>query len=601
MTRPHYHRLFNRIYLCSLALMLLSCIWLEYAYYHTFPDKGNPLFILKDTEMFAATNGVMLLVIPVLLTWVIAGLVWLTRKAEPLSDEERQNSFIGRLSTGQLFLPLSWLLVLPLVLMIRNVQLYTEVWILYIFIGAHLLATWLLVLFLQRITRIRKTVWTVVSVVLFLLSGVLYGIVSTAGLYVCSESPVACDHTGTDVETDEPGLYDDFEKSLAEAPEKLAAEMVQELLKVYDYNNGDPDELIATAGSLLHHNPDRPYVYINLSSREMSPEEIERESEARQANFEREQSLSRFFNWLFDEVTFDDESAMYDRIRHMLLMLDGRYDYGRFARQVDMLDWAYRDLLRQGADIYGEEEDGAFNIFSDVYEYASHTPFLSWEKYDCFITNPYVRYTVEQLYERTTLVWAYTFWGRRYDDGRLSACRRLLDKVLEVHPNTLFPTDKMEQQAELMHDAETRTSDFLRWYKANYWAFRELRAAKYDDAGELAEYDPGEYGKYLHALRQSGFLAPHLLRNLEAAAGPAADSIRRDSIPERRGEWLRTDPLIDNYDAIASEIDDITCRTERIVEPDREMCIVTSVTGLRAYVENIDGIWCISRISTKPE
>lgn len=606
MTRPHYHRLFNRIYLGSLGLMMLFCIWFEYTYYRRFPGDGNPLFILKGTQMFAEKNGVILLVLPALMTWVIAGLVRLTRKTEPLTDQERQKSFIGRLGTGQLFLPLSWLLLIPLALMIHNVELYTEVWILYLFIAAHLLVTWLMVLFLQRITRIRKTVWTVVCVVLFLLSGMAYGFLSTAGLYICSESPgdsceESCDRTAMDLEEDEPGLSDDFETSFAEAPQELAGSMVQELLKVYDYYNGDPDELIAAAGPLLCYDPDRRYVRMNLSSRELSPEEAERQSQARRANFDREQLLSRFFDWLFDTASFDDESAMYDRISHLLLQMDRRYDYGRFAKQIDMLDWAYRDLRRQGEETYGEGEEEVFYIFSDMYEYASKTPFLNWEKYDCFITNPYVRYTVEQMYERTTLVWAYTFWGRRYNDGRLSACRRMLDKVLEVHPNTLFPADKMERQAEAMRAAETRVRDFLKWYKANYWAFSELKAAQYDDAGVLVKYDPEQYGKYLHALRQSGFLAPELLETLETAGRQAADSVRSGEVRERRGEWLRTDPLIDNYDAIASEIDDLRCRTERIVEPDRAMCIATSVTSLRAYVENIDGVWFISRISTKPE
>lgn len=605
MTRPHYHRLFNRIYLGSLALMLLFCIWFEYAYYRMFPGEGNPLFILKGTQLFATKNGVILLVLPALMTWVTAGLVWLTRKIEPLTDRERQKSFVGRLCVGQLFLPLSWLLLIPLALMIHNVELYTEVWILYLFSAAHLLVTWVLVLFLQRITRIRKTAWTVVCVVLFLLSGIVYGCLSTAGLYVCSESPVkscgeSCAPTAMDLEEDEPGLCDDFEKSFAEAPQELAGNMVQTLLAVYDYCDGDADELIAAAGPLLCYAFDRPYVDINLSYGEMSAEEIEQQSQIRRENFDREQSLSRFFNWLFDEVSFEDESAMYDRISHLLLLQDGRYDYERFARQVNMLDWAYRDLHRQGVETYGEYEGNASGIFTDMYEYASNTP-LSWEKYDCFITNPYVRYTVEQNYERTTLVWAYTFWGRRYNDGRLDACRRLLDKVLEVHPNTLFPADKMERQAELMRAAETRADDFLKWYKANYWAFRELKAAQYDDAGVLVKFDPEEYGQYIHALQNSGFLAPQLLESLEAATGQAADSVRTGNVRERRGEWLRTDPLIDNYDVIASEIDGITYRTERILKPDRKMCIVPSVTSLRVYVENINGVWFISRISTKPE
>ncbi len=601
MTRPHYHRLFNRIYLGSLALMILFCGWLEYASCRMFPEKGNPLFILKETQLFATNRGFLLLVLPALTTWVIAGLVWLTRKTEPLTDEERQKSFFGRLAAGQLFLPLSWLLILPLALMILQAELYTQVWILYLFIGAHLLVTWLMVLFLQRITRIRTTAWTVACVVLFLLSAIAYGFLSTAGLYVCSESPVLSDRTAMDMETEEPGLYDDFEKSLAEAPQELAGEMTQKLLEVYDFYDGDPDQLIETAGPLLCYDPDRRYIRMNLSSRELSPEEAERQSQARQANFERKQSLSRFFNWLFDQVSFDNEFAMYDQLSHLLLLQDGRYDYGRFAKQVDMLDWAYRDLLRQGEEKYGEYEDAAFDIFSEIYEYASHTQ-LIWENYEGFISNPYVRYTVEQIpADETTLVWAYTFWGRRFNDGRLSACRRMLDKVLEVHPNTLFPADMMERQAASMRNAEARVGDFMKWYKANYWAFRELPVAQYDDAGVLLKLDSAAYGRYVHALRQSGFLAPQLLESLESVSVQATDSIRRDSVAIRPGEWLRTDPLIENYAEIASGIDSITCRTERMLEPERKMCVATSIEGLQVCVENIDGLWLISKISTKPE
>lgn len=217
--------------------------------------------------------------------------------------------------------------------MIFNAELYTEVWILYLFIGAHLLVTWLMVLFLQRITRIRTTAWTVVCVVLFLLSAIAYGFLSTAGLYVCSESPVLPDRAATDTKTEEPGLYDDFEKSLAEAPQELAGEMTQKLLEVYHFYDGDPDLLIEKAGPLLCYDPDRRYIRMNLSSRELSPEETERQSQAGQANFERKQSPSRFFNWLFDQVSFDNEFAMYDLLSHRLLLQEGKYDSARFANR----------------------------------------------------------------------------------------------------------------------------------------------------------------------------------------------------------------------------------------------------------------------------
>lgn len=42
------------------------------------------------------------------------------------------------------------------------------------------------------------------------------------------------------------------------------------------------------------------------------------------------------------------------------------------------------------------------------------------------------------------VLWAYSFWARRWHDGHIGLCRRLLDKVLEEYPNRTCTTELMK-------------------------------------------------------------------------------------------------------------------------------------------------------------
>jgi hypothetical protein len=123
-------------------------------------DYSTPLTWLAVFEFWT-------LLLPALVTCIIVGLVRLTNKIEPLSEEERQQSFVERLSKTQLFIPLSLLLAVPSAFLASTI---TDIWIrgffrVYsIFIAVHLIITWLLVLLLSRNTRIRKTGWNIVLI-----------------------------------------------------------------------------------------------------------------------------------------------------------------------------------------------------------------------------------------------------------------------------------------------------------------------------------------------------------------------------------------------------------------------------------------------------
>lgn len=182
MTRKHFRRLISGIYLISTGIGIsISLIAL---YSKLGSDYSTPLTWLAVFEFWT-------LLLPALVTCIIVGLVRLTNKIEPLSEEERQQSFVERLSKTQLFIPLSLLLAVPSAFLASTIP---DIWIrgffrvFSIFIAVHLFITWLLVLLLRRTTRIRKTGWKIVLILLFILSTIAYILVST----------IACDLASTD-------------------------------------------------------------------------------------------------------------------------------------------------------------------------------------------------------------------------------------------------------------------------------------------------------------------------------------------------------------------------------------------------------------------
>ena len=87
---------------------------------------------------------------------------------------------------------------------------------------------------------------------------------------------------------------------------------------------------------------------------------------------------------------------------------------------------------------------------------------------------------------------------------------------------------------------------------------------------------------------------PDLLKSLETTFDQMADSVKTGKIGSGQGEWLRKDPLIDNYSAIAEEMNPITWEVDFIWDTRRQEMQLTSSDGnLNATVKGIDDQWMI--------
>lgn len=319
-----------------------------------------------------------------------------------------------------------------------------------------------------------------------------------------------------------------------------------------------------------------------------SDQELERLSEQKRLQDSTAHRLSHFYNWLFVNCDTETFEPMVAYLKTALLQHESSINYTDYALRVDMLDLAFREL-----DASGEDENNFYRIF----EYASEHPF-KWTLYcENFITDPYIRYTVDgDTDAQQLLLWAYTFWGRRYDEGSLWNWRHALNQLLDVHPNTHYPSDEIDKQRELMRHAEQRALDFIKWYKANYWSFQELRIAEYDQNGTLVKFDPEQAEKYLYAIEKSGYISPKLIQQIrsEFTAVQNREGVKSGS-QKSSGGWLRIDPLIPQYNTLAAQIEDAQCQTDFIRQAGQDMQL--STVGLAIDVEWVNGEWLIYQFS----
>lgn len=115
-------------------------------------------------------------------------------------------------------------------------------------------------------------------------------------------------------------------------------------------------------------------------------------------------------------------------------------NYGNLYRSsglgqlIDMLDYAYYDL--------GCPQGDKLSLLYD--NMAEHQ--IGWDNFAGLI--PYFNRPHAILHidmKNYELVWAYSFWARRWSDHSIGLCRRLLDDILKVFPNTTYTPDKMKE------------------------------------------------------------------------------------------------------------------------------------------------------------
>ena len=97
------------------------------------------------------------------------------------------------------------------------------------------------------------------------------------------------------------------------------------------------------------------------------------------------QRLSRFYHQVFHSDYEDFDSEDFDTmlwwLKKALLKRKDAIDYNFFAKRVDMLDLAWRELNALG------EKNGR-DAFTDIYNYANEEDtYLLWREYGDYITN----------------------------------------------------------------------------------------------------------------------------------------------------------------------------------------------------------------------
>lgn len=113
------------------------------------------------------------------------------------------------------------------------------------------------------------------------------------------------------------------------------------------------------------------------------------------------------------------------------------YRSSGLGRLIDMLDYAYYDLECP-------EEDKLSLLYDNMAEH-----YIGWDNFVGLIpyfNRPHAMMHIDM--KNYELVWAYSFWARRWADHSMKLCRRLLDDILKVYPNTTYTLDKMKEMDE---------------------------------------------------------------------------------------------------------------------------------------------------------
>lgn len=147
------------------------------------------------------------------------------------------------------------------------------------------------------------------------------------------------------------------------------------------------------------------------------------------------------------------EDEIYETVSERILPVilkrlqdDGFYSSSQLESLVNMLDYAYYDMQSPG-DVKLE------SLYVDMTS-EQYGPLMSL-LLPCF-NRPYAM--VHSGFNEVHLLWAYSFWARRWKDGHTEVCRRLLDKVLETWPNTTYTVDRMEKAEQYYHEKRLKSN-----------------------------------------------------------------------------------------------------------------------------------------------
>ncbi|WP_294481812.1 DUF6714 family protein [uncultured Bacteroides sp.] len=427
MKRKTYKNLLGFLYLGCLIAYYLWILFLissgSEAGYWCIEGK-DILYIPVRGFLFAATVT--------LLVWIFLRII---TKIEPLTDKERESPLLQRFTCLQLFAftgTLTAMLVFSLPYVTRdgfpsNETLCKTVPIILLFV-LHFVIAALSALLLYAGTRTRSTFLSLMCLpaLVVVFAGDYIGISFLVNDYCQQDEVVRTNKTGTEVPSIDKVWTEQVGGSVVRYFKQCGWGEGRDSSEI---NNGP----IPFTEKLL-------YNYANL--RQSGVDEDRTLEDYDLFTGEDFTNIQKLVIEIFDakDAILTEEEA-YELISGKILPeVLKTLDYGNLYRSsglgqlIDMLDYAYYDL---GCP----KEEKLSLLYDNMAE--QH---IGWDNFVGLI--PYFNQPHAMMHidmRNYELVWAYSFWARRWSEHSMSLCRRLLDDILKVYPNTAYTPDKMKE------------------------------------------------------------------------------------------------------------------------------------------------------------
>ncbi len=439
----------RKVYKRTLGLtFLLSLILLDLAYLlPTIHLDSNGVWHLPYTF------GIRLIVIPVSTLWLASGitlLVWaflrLAVPLEPLNEEERSRPLLQRLSFLQLFagtgtlVGIMWGVSVFLVAPFLEDEPKSAEWVVLSlftlhFVLAALAATWL------YIGAHAKHILVLLLCFILFLATLIANLFGT--MLIADQHYGQLDNTYTE-DTEpirEAAPYEDFSPSeYPDEPEEeddtewigLVGHSIVHYCNEYGGNTAS-DFSISFIDRIL-------YDFLDIQNTEFPDERWQ--SGHQWLNPDDFRYLQQLIHLILESDP-EDEEYIYETLCNVVLPViesemdhKNLYPYSDMASLMNLLDYAYHDLR-------SDEDEKLDALFDDM---TTSTPTNTYDLISYF-NYPHAMAT----FPDNQVIWAYSFWARRWKDNHINLCRRLLDKILEIYPNTAYTTETMaaSEQASL--------------------------------------------------------------------------------------------------------------------------------------------------------
>lgn len=417
--------------------------------------------LFREGMELKESNAILIPLSPFYMAAVVLLLVWaflrLAVPVQPLTEEERARPLLQRVSYLQLFAcsgitiaavsTVGDLLILP---SLPETTLLTGWNTVFIF-TFHCAAAALAAILLYTAARIGRIAATLTGVLLFIAVVFAHLPVTLALLKHI---------TGTATE------------EVACSGETEDAQAVEEVPYTETDTEEDTDWMIAAATSVLHYcleygkntTTDSTLCFADqllIDFQNMQLEKPEEDYAAENSpRWNKTTSLNvRDYHYLYClsalilGQTDLSEDEMYETVSERILPVilkglhnDGLYPSSQLESLVNMLDYAYYDLQ-------SPEDDKLASLYADMTS-GQFLPAMA-VLLPCF-NRPYAM--VHSGFDEVHMLWAYSFWARRWKDGHTDVCRRLLDKVLETWPNTAYTADRMEKAEQYYREKRLKSN-----------------------------------------------------------------------------------------------------------------------------------------------